>query len=246
MKSKFFTPKMLLIFGCIFYFTGFANQVAFGEQEDGNQNTVTPLTFTTNTTKPAKPTNLTALASEANLSVTLTWTKASNHSSIPVTGYKLLVRKDNGNLKTFTIPGSNADTTSYTVTNPFDNSNSYFELGYLYKFKIVAVNDNGDTESDEVEEVLNAVPTFGEGANRSRIDNFEFTKDVDIDYVDDEIELQDATTGRLIEASGGNLKNAAGNRNPDSGQHPGIQDRLLQRPRPGGRRCQTCRSEVRR
>ncbi len=207
---------MLLIFGCIFYFTGFANQVAFGEQEDGNQNTVTPLTFTTNTTKPAKPTNLTALASEANLSVTLTWTKASNHSSIPVTGYKLLVRKDNGNLKTFTIPGSNADTTSYTVTNPFDNSNSYFELGYLYKFKIVAVNDNGDTESDEVEEVLNAVPTFGEGANRSRIDNFEFTKDVDIDYVDDEIELQDATTGRLIEASGGNLKNAAGNRNPDS------------------------------
>ena len=93
---------------------------------------------------PAKPTGLTATA--GNGSAALTWTAGSNGGSA-ITGWKYIKHSNNAWDGDWTaVPNSGADTTSYTVPN--------LTNGTAYKFKVRAVNANGDgAESSESGEV---------------------------------------------------------------------------------------------
>ena len=97
-------------------------------------------TFTTPATTPAKPTGLTA--SGGNGTVTLSWNAGSNGGSA-ITGWKYIKKAGNTWDTDWTpVPNSGANTTSYTVPNLIN--------GTSYKFKVRAVNTNGDgVESDE-------------------------------------------------------------------------------------------------
>ena len=97
-------------------------------------------TFTTPATTPAKPTGLTA--SGGNGTVTLSW-NAGNNGGSAITGWKYIKKAGNTWDTNWTpVPNSGASTTSYTVPNLIN--------GTSYKFKVRAVNTNGDgVESDE-------------------------------------------------------------------------------------------------
>ena len=116
--------------------------------ESAESGAVTP------STTPATPTGLTV--SGGNGSVTLSWTAGSNGGSA-VTGWKYTKKTgDDWDDDWTAVPNSGANTTSYTVP---DLTN-----GTAYKFKVRAVNANGDgaesAESDAVTpSVKPATPT---------------------------------------------------------------------------------------
>ena len=96
--------------------------------ESDESDAVTPATT------PAKPTGLTV--SGGNGQVTLSWTAGSNGGSA-ITGWKYIKHSSNAWDSSWTaVPNSGADTTSYTVPN--------LTNGTAYKFKVRAVNANGD------------------------------------------------------------------------------------------------------
>ena len=94
----------------------------------------------TPSTTPAKPTNLTVSAGDETVS--LSWTAGGNGGSA-ITGWKYQQKEGSNNWGGWTaVPDSGASTTSYTVTG--------LTNGTTYKFKVRAVNTNGDgTPSDE-------------------------------------------------------------------------------------------------
>ena len=98
----------------------------------------------TPSTTPAKPTGLTV--TKGNTTVALSWT-AGNNGGSAITGWKYLRKVGSDWDDDWTnVPGSGADTTTYTVT---DLTN-----GTAYRFMVRAVNANGDgVESDQSSEV---------------------------------------------------------------------------------------------
>ena len=111
-----------------------------GESESGM---VTP------STTPAAPTGLTATA--GNGSVALSWTAGGNGGSA-ITGWKYTKKVgDNWDSDWEAVPNGGADTTRYTVP---DLTN-----GTAYKFKVRAVNANGDgAESAESASAMPSAP----------------------------------------------------------------------------------------
>ena len=104
----------------------------------------------TPSTTPAAPTGLTATA--GNGSVALSWTAGSNGGSA-ITGWKYTKKVgDNWDSDWEAVPNGGADTTSYTVSS--------LTNGTAYKFKVRAVNANGDgaisDESDEATPLASA------------------------------------------------------------------------------------------
>ena len=99
--------------------------------------------------KPAKPTGLTVTA--GNGSATLSWT-AGNNGGSAITGWKYIKHSNNSWDSGWTeVPNSGASTTSYTVPS--------LTNGTAYKFKVRAVNANGDgAESDESGAVTPSAP----------------------------------------------------------------------------------------
>ena len=89
---------------------------------------------------PNKPTGLTATASTSgSATVTLTWTSPTGTSTAPVQGYQYRART------TFwhrwqDVPGSDATTTGYAVTQASGNN---LQHGRLYAFQVRAVNSEG-------------------------------------------------------------------------------------------------------
>ena len=110
---------------------------------------VTPVT--TAPAAPAKPT--VALVSGSNTSVTLSWT-APNNSGSTITGYKYVKKEGSGNFETtWTAIPNSASLSSYTVTG--------LTNGTTYKFKVLAVNANGDgAESPESDSVTPRIVTL--------------------------------------------------------------------------------------
>ena len=94
----------------------------------------------TPSTTPAAPTGLTATA--GNGSVALSWTAGGNGGSA-ITGWKYLKHSSNNWDNDWTaVPNGGASTTSYTVPS--------LTNGTAYKFKVRAVNDNGDGAASAV------------------------------------------------------------------------------------------------
>ena len=94
----------------------------------------------TPSTTPAAPTGLTATA--GNGSVALSWTAGGNGGSA-ITGWKYTKHSNGAWDSGWTeVPNSGASTTSYTVPN--------LTNGTAYKFKVRAVNDNGDGAASAV------------------------------------------------------------------------------------------------
>lgn len=87
--------------------------------------------------RPAKPTGLTAAPGDAQ--VTLNWNDPKDAS---ITGYKYALWSDGAWGDWQDIPGSGADTTSFTVTG--------LTNGATYGFSITAVNDAGPGASSDV------------------------------------------------------------------------------------------------
>ena len=102
----------------------------------------------TPSTTPGKPTGLTA--AKGNASVGLSWTAGGNGGSA-ITGWKYAYMTDGDYGGWKAVPGSSADTTSYTVPN--------LTNGTAHRFKVLAVNINGDgAESDESASVTPQAP----------------------------------------------------------------------------------------
>ena len=108
----------------------------------------------TPSTTPAKPTNLTVAASWR--AVDLGWT-AGDDGGAAITGWKYRQKEGNNWGAWTAVPNSGAGTASHTITG--------LTTGAAYKFKVLAVNANGDgAESDESASATPPAATLAAGS----------------------------------------------------------------------------------